>query len=619
MGDVAQILGVAKDAKGPVEGASFLADTKKPSAAARKKPPKPQGMSREVFALIGSEGLPPLAPSGGAKASAGAFKRKRVTGSEGKWLWTGFGNSARKDGFKPKHWQRAGVEYPDYPFSRFNVALEHVSYTDDEYDRYLTQHGWTRSETDYLVHLCHRLDLRWPVIADRYQLTPRRPLEDLQARYYGVVQALILSRSQTASKANAASAAAQKASEAPGPGLPPAAAAAPAAKDAKEAAGARHVAASKGNVGDSQKKAAKSSAGAAMDDKSAAAAAAKSAGPPAATVSRAALSDVGLTLLGTGGSLDNYNKEFEAMRRKQLALLFRRTRAEEAEEAQLRAELKALEAQLKKAKRAGGGRQDANALKQSLLEARRMMSRAAPQSGTPYLQSMRLESAPSESSGGGGATLSRGLLRKTALALKEFGVEERPRMPSKLLCDLQDALREEIVVMLTLQKLVNRREGELSSVLRQRNVSMGRLHKHQSQMSAAAKARAGQHANAQKQSAKQSKVPKGYQRPHASQQRANGRGAKPKAPGKHVQKPSTAQQARLLATVKSVNSAPASNAAAAAAAAIAAHQKQEQMQAAGAQGTAKGKRGGATKRKSAAAGGGQKKRGRASAEADGKK
>ena len=57
-------------------------------------------------------------------------------------LWTSFKSSARKDGLALNHWQRASMEYTDYPYSRFNVRLDKVDYTDDEYDRYLQVNEW---------------------------------------------------------------------------------------------------------------------------------------------------------------------------------------------------------------------------------------------------------------------------------------------------------------------------------------------------------------------------------------------------------------------------------------------------------------------------------------------
>uniref|UniRef100_A0A7R9Y9F0 Uncharacterized protein n=1 Tax=Pinguiococcus pyrenoidosus TaxID=172671 RepID=A0A7R9Y9F0_9STRA len=185
---------------------------------------------------------------------------------------------------------------------------------------------------------------------------------------------------------------------------------------------------------------------------------------------------IGLTLLGTGGSLDSFNADYERERREQLEALFRRTRAEEAEEAQLRAEYKALEQQLKKLKKTastsmsshalapGIAQRYQNAAKQSLLDARRMISRAAPKSGEPYLMSSRLGEIGETSTGSAPATLSTGLIKKMNLVLQEFSIsKESFRMPTKLVCDLYDAVREDIIIMLTLRKLVNRKEADLSA------------------------------------------------------------------------------------------------------------------------------------------------------------
>ena len=92
------------------------------------------------------------------------------------------------------HWQKKGVEFAEYPYARFNTKLERVTYTDDEYERLLADLHWTRSDTDYLINLCHRLDLRWPVILDRYAPVPPRPLEQLQRRYYHCAHALARDR-----------------------------------------------------------------------------------------------------------------------------------------------------------------------------------------------------------------------------------------------------------------------------------------------------------------------------------------------------------------------------------------------------------------------------------------
>jgi len=59
----------------------------------------------------------------------------RATRDQGavRWEWAPFTNSARDDGLVLHHWQKRGVEFAEYPYARFNVQLERVTYTDEEY------------------------------------------------------------------------------------------------------------------------------------------------------------------------------------------------------------------------------------------------------------------------------------------------------------------------------------------------------------------------------------------------------------------------------------------------------------------------------------------------------
>jgi len=147
------------------------------------------------------------------------------------WIYAPFSSSARKDGLLLHHWVRDGVEYPDYPFARFDVHLDELSYrkealeiensnagagasastnvihannnsnnkagasskttattttgesssssstkTQEElntavdifYKKYLDHPKWTQSETDTLLELCRIHELRWPIIIDRW-------------------------------------------------------------------------------------------------------------------------------------------------------------------------------------------------------------------------------------------------------------------------------------------------------------------------------------------------------------------------------------------------------------------------------------------------------------------
>lgn len=45
-----------------------------------------------------------------------------------KWIYADFTSSARSDGATFKHWVRDKVEYPDYPFARFNYQINIVSF-----------------------------------------------------------------------------------------------------------------------------------------------------------------------------------------------------------------------------------------------------------------------------------------------------------------------------------------------------------------------------------------------------------------------------------------------------------------------------------------------------------
>lgn len=93
---------------------------------------------------------------------------------------------------------------PDYVYAKFNVKVTVPEYTDEQYESHLKNEGWSREETDYLVNLAQEYDLRWIVIADRYEFQPGeiprqngdtmsgtvpskpRSMEDMKARYYDV-------------------------------------------------------------------------------------------------------------------------------------------------------------------------------------------------------------------------------------------------------------------------------------------------------------------------------------------------------------------------------------------------------------------------------------------------
>lgn len=129
-------------------------------------------------------------------------------------VWKGFTSSARKDGAIFYHWVRSDSEYTDYPFARFNKRMEILRYTDLEYRECFSpfptdagqpltpaqirhneyEASWTKEQTDHLFDLCRRFELRWPVIADRFEGVPPRTVEELKLRYFTVVSAVVAHR-----------------------------------------------------------------------------------------------------------------------------------------------------------------------------------------------------------------------------------------------------------------------------------------------------------------------------------------------------------------------------------------------------------------------------------------
>jgi len=160
---------------------------------------RPEGMHRELYALLQSDyrDPPSLAPTdtgSGYKQPKAKIGRSKVR----QWKWMEFSNSARNDDLVLHHWRRKVDEGKEYPFAEFGKANNDVTYTDEEYNLYLHDESgkWSRAESDYLFDLSRRFDQRFAVITDRYDdnQCPNRTMEDLKDRYYSVVTKLIKAR-----------------------------------------------------------------------------------------------------------------------------------------------------------------------------------------------------------------------------------------------------------------------------------------------------------------------------------------------------------------------------------------------------------------------------------------
>lgn len=194
-----------------------------------------KGLAREVQNLGGDT---PIA----IVPEVSLYKKRRLANRKpaAKWELRSFKNSARQDGsLILKHWRRkteaepgpangdanegekktgeataetgepTGPKEPeieDSDFAKFDVKVQLWEYNDEQYNAKLQSDEWTKDETDYLMRLVRDFDIRWPLIWDRYEYTPKPPedvemngantavvpvpkprtMEDLKARYYEV-------------------------------------------------------------------------------------------------------------------------------------------------------------------------------------------------------------------------------------------------------------------------------------------------------------------------------------------------------------------------------------------------------------------------------------------------
>ncbi|KAL8758713.1 MAG: hypothetical protein Q9199_001290 [Rusavskia elegans] len=215
--DVRDMLGL------PTDGQPKIRPAKKAKQEAKGR--RPGGLEREIQSLHGDRPAPPLSINELPKYKEKPKRTQRYR----HWDITPFGNNARKDGLVLRHWnwrddvntnvfpttpadsnaasEEQDDRFPkptsDYKYAKYNVRIDRPVYSDEQYDAQLKNEDWTKDETDYLVDLAYEFDLRWVVIADRYDYQPpqimqqghpmgitntpkHRTMEDMKARYYQV-------------------------------------------------------------------------------------------------------------------------------------------------------------------------------------------------------------------------------------------------------------------------------------------------------------------------------------------------------------------------------------------------------------------------------------------------
>ncbi|KAL7467272.1 hypothetical protein ACHAXS_007533 [Conticribra weissflogii] len=493
------------------------------------------------------------------------------------WAWKSFNSSARHDNATFSHWVRSNIEYADYPYARFDANLDKLVYTDEEYEHFLSMDNgaveleqtinigpskdllvpgvesqpgksnsvetttkppptpnciieeynqlvesdprsnkilpWTREETDTLVEMCHRYDLRWPVIIDKWheKFRPReeegknesdkndggkkrttvrtieslRKVEDLQHRYYQVGNILAQKRMEAIMAAEVAN---LSGGGVGGTAIDPGA----------SLLGSDIISSGAASTSASSVNAQTKTAMAQFVDQH----------PPIHPSEVEGLKQIHqqtslhpslappLSIPGTGtvhrGNGKPFDLSAERARRRQLDYIWNRSKEEEIEEMELRAELRAVEAQLRKLKKMNrhlvpSGKSpisssvmDTSTLPHSkkhhnphpitsvdpyfysnpedMVDASFQATAPQPTPGTPYLQSGRLFPPAI----GGHVGLNKQTLKQMDAILKELGVPVEP-IATKRSMDLYDGVRKDALTLLVLQKMVMKKEAEVIS------------------------------------------------------------------------------------------------------------------------------------------------------------
>ena len=524
MGDVAAILGVGPKSSAaqptPAASAPAPAPAPQPSIASSTKPLQMNKFTKHVLSVLASPNanaadidsapLPPIVPSM-VKVNNKYIKTSKKARS---WCWAPFSSGARNDGLMLHHWVRAGVEYPEYPFARFNIHLDALNYKQDHdhdndndnedstststdtgtafYKEFLSDDNWTRSETDELLELCRIFELRWPVIMDRWMgkfgSMSNKKVEDLQHRYYSIGMILNRRLVEKAAKIEAENLAkALAASQNKGMNM-----------NMNMNTGMDMDGMGMDNVTDLKSKEMLRAQHAVVS-----AIATSSSSAITSITGHNVNANMQPSIAATNTGTTNqptFDLETERQRRRILEKIWERSKEEELEEELLQAELKLVETQIRKLKKAGGHILAAAAAAGkapnvvasggnismvptpvssrgpspvprtsvamgmgadasfAMLDAQFASTAPIPTPGIPYLQSGRLVNP----STGGQMAINKTTLKRMDQILKELNVHERP-LPTKRVCDIYDHVRKGALTLLTLQKAMLKKESEVVS------------------------------------------------------------------------------------------------------------------------------------------------------------
>lgn len=183
MSDVRDVLGLSGASAAAPSGRASAASRGGSAAAGGAAAAAASNVPRELQQLRSEFSWGASAPIAMAPTPPlGAFKAKRVKAVS--WKCLPIRSSARAaitgkvvDDIDLRHWVKIH-NVPDYRFARFNKSIKLLEYSNAEYDAYCADPTWSREETDRLMELAKKFDLRFVIMQDRYNAMS----EDAKAR-----------------------------------------------------------------------------------------------------------------------------------------------------------------------------------------------------------------------------------------------------------------------------------------------------------------------------------------------------------------------------------------------------------------------------------------------------
>ncbi|KAK2960371.1 putative DNA methyltransferase 1-associated protein 1 [Blattamonas nauphoetae] len=176
MTDVKLILGIAEKSEPPSHSSTPVGERKRKTARI------PEGMSREVYQLGG------MLPQTPEPVLPRQKPKLYDLSSQQKWEWKEIQNPDRTDGQTFSTYSQSNLPASFILPRTYKKPFKVPSYTQQEYDSYLSAPGWTKETTDTMFSLLSTLSFSFAAVSDRIE--PEKSIEELKSRFYNVCRIL---------------------------------------------------------------------------------------------------------------------------------------------------------------------------------------------------------------------------------------------------------------------------------------------------------------------------------------------------------------------------------------------------------------------------------------------